>query len=113
MIPSIPRNVEARLSVEVRKAPSLPEAKKEERRFVKRRRVAWALAVELGTYCGFKVKEGGDVPASHKRFTARYASGDGFVAAEVMEANVDCFQVVPRPEDVWARFGSAFVGGRE
>ena len=42
MIPSIPRNVEALLSVEVRKAPSLPEAKKEERRFVKRRRVAWA-----------------------------------------------------------------------
>jgi hypothetical protein len=40
MIPSIPRTVEARLSVEVRKAPSLPEAKKEERRFVSKRRVA-------------------------------------------------------------------------
>ena len=72
-----------------------------------------ALAVELRAYCGFKVKDGGDVPASHKRFTARYASGDGFVAAEVMEANVDCLQVVPRPEDVGARFGWTFVGGRE
>jgi hypothetical protein len=40
MTPSILRNMEARLSVEVRKAPSLPEAKKEERRFVNKRRVA-------------------------------------------------------------------------
>jgi len=72
-----------------------------------------ALAVELRANCGFKVEEGGDVPASHERFTARYARGDGFVAAEVMEANVDCFQVVPRPEDVGTRFGLAFVGGRE
>ena len=43
----------------------------------------------------------------------RYACGHGFVAAEVMEANVDCLQVVPRPEDVGARFGWTFVGGRE
>ena len=72
-----------------------------------------ALAIELGTYCGFKVKEGGDVPASHERFTAGYAGGDGFVEAEVVEADVDCLQVVPRPEDVGTRFGWAFVGGRE
>ena len=42
MIPSIPRNVEALFSVDVRKAPSLPDENREERRFVKRRRVAWA-----------------------------------------------------------------------
>ena len=39
MIPSMPRNVEARFSAEVRDAPSLPEAKNAERRFVNRRRV--------------------------------------------------------------------------
>ena len=37
-----------------------------------------ALAVELRTYCGFKVEEGGDVPASRERFTARYASEYAF-----------------------------------
>ena len=40
IIPSMPLNVEARFSVEVRKAPSLPEKKNAERRFVNRRRVA-------------------------------------------------------------------------
>ena len=40
MTPSMPRNVEARFSAEVRNAPSLPEAKNEDRRFVNKRRVA-------------------------------------------------------------------------
>ena len=64
-------------------------------------------------YCGLKVEEGGDVPASLERFTAGYAGGDGFFAAEVVEPDVDCLQIVPRPEDVGARFGRAFVGGGE
>ena len=69
-----------------------------------------ALAIELRAYCGLEVEEGGDVPASHERFPAGYAGGDGLVAAEMVETDVDCFQVVPRPEDVWTRFGLAFVG---
>jgi hypothetical protein len=40
MIPAMPLSVEARFNVKVRKAPILPEAKNEERRFVNRRRVA-------------------------------------------------------------------------
>ena len=39
-IPSMSLNVEARFNVEVKRAPSLPEVKNEERRFVNRRRVA-------------------------------------------------------------------------
>ena len=67
-----------------------------------------ALAIELRAYCGLKVKEGGDVPASHERFSAGYAGGDGLVAAEMVETDVNCLQVVPRSEDVGARD----LGGR-
>jgi hypothetical protein len=72
-----------------------------------------ALAVEVRAYCGFEVEEGGDVPASHKRFAAGYACRHRLFAAEMMEGDVDCLQVVPRPKDVGTRFGWALVGGRE
>ena len=82
--PSMPLNVKARFNVEVRKAPSLPEAKKEDRRCEQTAcdgSLLAAFAAELGANCGFEVMEGGDVPASHECLTARNVSGDGCVAS--------------------------------